>query len=373
MDHNVDTSLSAENGYVLGRLLKAMKERGDESYVAVIEAAKAEFNQYDDHEIYGGNAGDGRYDAMIVKQQSYPKMEKFMKDLERMRWVREEIKTDQDLATWRALPQEERNCVEHTLAWFAVADCLINEKLPKIAERLPLAEFQDYLITQMRSEMVHAQSYSDMLGAYVPDRERREELMSAYTDEERYPEVKAKVDWINEGFSYNDHRLARWTLTQAITEGVMFSSSFPAMLYHRDGSMKQLKTANNFIRNEEMNHLMAHGYIYQQLPDKLSVEETQRLIREGAEIEMAFGKKTLKNPIMAFTVDELMQHVKSMANFVCSSVGVPAIYLDENGAPVLTPLDFMNTYTTGSEHANFFERLAAYTNSWQPVDFSSVF
>lgn len=124
-------------------------------------------------------------------------MQFFYKKHEAAFWVFEEIlkELEKDKADWIKLSEGQQFFIENILAFFSVSDFYVNETIaeqikPRI-KFLPWHRWEDY---KLMMENTHNFTYGKLVEAYVPDKKRRQEILTAVRFN---PAIQQKINWMH--------------------------------------------------------------------------------------------------------------------------------------------------------------------------------
>lgn len=121
----------------------------------------------------------------------------FYKKAEKSFWVFEEIlkELEKDKADWIKLSEGQQFFIENILAFFSVSDFYVNEttaeQIKPRVKFLPWHRWEDY---KLMMENTHNFTYGKLVEAYVPDKIKRQEILTAVRFN---PAIQQKIDWMH--------------------------------------------------------------------------------------------------------------------------------------------------------------------------------
>jgi ribonucleotide reductase beta subunit family protein with ferritin-like domain len=324
-------------------------------------------------------------------------------------WIQEEIfgELAKDGAHWAALGPDIQHFIKHILAFFAVSDAIVNKVIgDKIAPQIKIKELEFWYHMQEVNEDIHNATYSELVMAYISDESERDKIFHAV---ENFPVIKNKIDFITKYTGIGNEvdgklsdkemktlesmmafikvasgalpagkmaqELAEWAdfvakkaeerapiagnegqlglciLTNIITEGLFFSSSFCAIfwVYHQYRKLPGLTKANEFIsRDEGLHTQMGIDLFRHKLAIKPSEAKVAEMMQEAVGIEIEFVTETLPVRLLGMNANLMIQYVKFVADTLMIQLGYKKIYNEDN------PFPFMYKMSTGVRITDFF-------------------
>lgn len=146
-------------------------------------------------------------------------------------WTPEELDLVQDKTDYAKMTEGERFFINHTLAFFAASDGIVNENLlENFSTEIQIPEVRCFYMFQASIENIHSETYSLLIQTYVKKKSERERLFHAI---ENFPAIREKAQWCLNycnrdtcGASFGERLVAF-----AACEGIFFSSSFASIFY----------------------------------------------------------------------------------------------------------------------------------------------
>ncbi len=269
-------------------------------------------------------------------------------------WKPHDVKFNQDLAQFRALPPATQRMIKRVMALFAQADSLIASNLnANFLQEVRCQAAQSFFIFQAAIEAVHAEVYAMMLEVYIADEAERDELLHAVA---HYPVIADKQAWVLRWCDASAASLAERLVAFAAVECIFFSPSFACFSFFKSlGILPGLCFANSYIARDEGMHVRFACSLYGELRTKLPEERVHAIVSEAVEIELRFADFLLlgdegETIVAQLPAADMREYVKVCANVLCGMLGVDGLYPDAKNQ-----LAFMDQMTA-PVRVNFFER-----------------
>jgi len=263
-------------------------------------------------------------------------------------WTAEEIDLTQDLNDWKQLSPDEKNFIEHVLAFFAASDGIVMENLAdNFLQEVQIPEVKHFYSFQIMMENIHSETYSLLIDNYITDPAQKNKLFNAIRT---IPAVKSKAEWatkwMNSSRSFA-HRLVGF----CCVEGILFSGSFCAIYWlKKRGMMPGLTFSNELISRDEGLHTDFGVACYKLLmEDKLSEAEVQGMIKEAVAVEKEFIVESLPCSLIGMNSALMGTYIECVADRLLNSLGYGKVYNVKN------PFDWMDLISVQGK-TNFFEK-----------------
>lgn len=259
-----------------------------------------------------------------------------------------------DLQDFEQMSCEERHFVAHVLAFFNIADGIVNQNL--VMNIYPKINFPEVLLfynQQIFIEGIHQQVYSLLLSSYVTDAVQAEFLVNAM---QTIPAVHNKADWALTYMESDSASFAQKLVAFACFEGIMFSGSFCAIFWlKRRGLVPGLSIANEFISKDEGLHCQFACFLYQHYQtERLSDRQVLDIVTSCVETEYEFILSALPCSLIGMNADQMKQYIQFVADKVLIMLGVAPHYCAKNPFPWMVYLNLQ-------VKTNFFdEKVASY-------------
>ena len=265
--------------------------------------------------------------------------------------------TIQDEKDWNSLTDNERQFMEHIMAFFASADGIVMENLAsRFLHEFQLPEAKAYFTLQLMIEHIHALTYAKLLDGYVKDKDRKMELFKA---NQNIPFIKAKTDWATKWMN-SKASLAERLVAFVCVEGVHFQGEFCAIFWMKEKKkLNALGLSNYLIARDENNHTTTGTIFYKNyIPatQKLTDARVHEIVREAVDVEIGFINEVLDCALIGMNKTDMSMYIKYVANDLCNKLGHSPAYQGD----IICPFDFMDRLCFNSKE-NFFEtRVSSY-------------
>ena len=285
-----------------------------------------------------------RYTLFPLK---YPDLWALYKRGEASFWKAGEIDFTADNEDWAKLNGDEKNFILNILAFFAGSDGIVLENImTRFFNEVQIPEARSFYALQAAVENIHGEVYSLLIDAFAePD--DKSKLFNAIQE---IPCITKKAEWaikwISDGPSFA-HRLVAF----AVVEGVFFSGSFCAIFWLKSRSrmVKTLGTSNELISRDESLHTEFAICLYKYIENKLTPEETVKIVTEAVEIEKEFIIESLPCALIGMNSELMVTYIHFVADRLLIQLHCPPVYNVKN------PFPFMNTIGLDGK-SNFFEK-----------------
>lgn len=293
-------------------------------------------------------------------------------------WMPTEVGMGEDIQQWKArdvLTDEERRMIKRNLGFFAASESLVaNNLVLGIYKHLTNPECRQYLLNQALEEAIHTHTFvyiCQSLGL------NEGELFNAYNE---IPSIQAKAAWaIKYTRSLSDPNFKTGTVEAnqefvrdlvafyVIFEGMWFYTGFAQILsLGRQGKMKGIAEQYQYILRDESIHLNFGIDVINQIraenPDlwtEAFQTEVYTMIREAAELEVAYGRDTMPNGFLGLNAALCEEYLHFIANRRCSQLGLAPVF-----PPAENPFPWMSEAMDLKKEKNFFEtRVTEYQNA----------
>lgn len=264
-------------------------------------------------------------------------------------WTTAQIDFSQDIKDWQEkLNEDERQFITHALAFFNVADGIVNENLAvNMMQLVQIPEARCFYGFQIMMENVHAETYSIMIDTFIRDEVARAKALHGAAN---YPCIKKKADWALRWLTDKNLSFGTRLVAFACVEGIMFSSSFCSIRWlERRGLMLGLCTSNEYISRDEALHCDFACLLLSMLKKKPSRDEILKIVKEAVEIEKEFAVDSLQVRLLGMNSDLMKQYIEHTADVLL--VGL----MGEKYWNTKNPFDFTIMLTVNGRH-NFFEK-----------------
>ena len=284
-------------------------------------------------------------------------------------WMPNEINMSADVALWKSpdgLTEDERMIIMRNLGFFSTADSLVaNNLVLAVYRHITNPECRQYLLRQAFEEALHTHAYQYVIESLGMD---EAEVFNMYRE---VPAVATKAAWalpftqslgdptFRTGTPENDQRLLRDLIAfYVVFEGIFFYVGFVQIL-SMGRRNKMTGTAEQFLyilRDESMHMNFGIDVINQIKAENPKLwtspfqQEVISMIREGVELEIAYGRDTMPRGVLGMNANMFEEYIHFIANRRCSQIGLPEQY---PGAE--NPFPWMSEMMDLKKEKNFFE------------------
>lgn len=315
------------------------------------------------------------------KPLRYPQLFTLVDQHEKMHWVPDEIKLDDDIRDWNEkLGDDERKLLTELFRFFVGADSDVLDGYANLTYYFQKTPEAAMLLASIGArEAIHLMSYSLLIDTVgMP-----ENIYKSFLD---YGEIADKHDYVHEAYSKlnssytnlltkkvvnESEQVEYWTnlmkvvcITGCFIEGLQLFSSF-AVLKNFEHTYKAMPGMNDIvdfsIRDEDI-HIQACAELFKIMCEEynqaVNVDavkiEIQKICHEMVQLEFRFIDlmfDAANNNIKGLTKDELKAFITSLANSRLIQFEIDPIY-----AHTENPLKWLDFLIYAKGHANFFER-----------------
>jgi ribonucleoside-diphosphate reductase beta chain len=299
-------------------------------------------------------------------------------------WMPTEVSMQADIALWKSrdgLTEDERHAIKRNLGFFAASESLVaNNIVLAIYRHLSNPECRQYLLRQAFEEAVHTHTFQYIVESLGLD---EGELFNMYRE---VPSITAKAAWalnftrnledpnFRTGTPEADQALLRDLIAfYVIFEGMWFYTGFAQILsLGRRNKMVGIAEQYQYILRDESVHLNFGVDVINQIKIENPhlwtpsfQEEVRTMVRQAAELEVAYGRDTMPRGFLGLNAALCEQYMHFVANRRCAQIGLPAVFAD-----TANPFPWMSEAMDLKKEKNFFEsRVIEYQNggalSWE--------
>jgi ribonucleotide reductase beta subunit family protein with ferritin-like domain len=278
------------------------------------------------------------------------KLWKRYKQAENCVWKVEEVDLSDDINDWNnKLNDPQRKLLKHILAFFAVADGIVNHNLlERFSRDVTVLEAKYFYGQQVQIENVHAEMYSLLIDSYIPDEAEKTHLLNSM---HTIPSIKRMAEWAFRWINNKNISFAARVVAFAAVEGLLFPGCFAVIYYFKKkGLLPGLTFSNELIARDESLHcsfacLLYREYIKNKLPEATVIQ----LIEEAAQLSKDFFGEALPEPIIGINSVEMNKYIEFTADFILKQLGLKKHYKTKN------PFSFME-HISMNQKTNFFEK-----------------
>ena len=263
-------------------------------------------------------------------------------------WVADEINFQQDLVDLEKLNSNEKNFINHILAFFAASDGIVMENLAaRFMNDIVLPEAKNFYAFQIAMEAVHSETYSLLIDTYSRDPVEKNRLFNAV---ENFPAIQQKAQWAVDWINDKDSTFAQRLIAFAIVEGVFFSASFCAIFWLRErGLLPGLAFANQLISRDEGLHTEFACLLYSYIVNRVSEEKAHEMVKSAVDIEKSFITESIPCSMIGMNSELMKEYIMYIADRLLVMLGYSKLYNATN------PFHFME-HSAMEGKTNFFEK-----------------
>lgn len=229
----------------------------------------------------------------------------YLREMQLQHWNPGELDFKRDLNDFRVLPTPIKDTIVKLLAFFAFGDGVVDEVLETVKERIMIPEVRAFYPAQEESEIVHGQTYGDMLQVFVSEPSERDSILN---DIGHIANLHRKLTWVAK-WTHKRLPLAILLCAVFIIEQMWFSTAFNIINWLRViNTMPEMVKANEFIiRNENLHgeyaaYLLKRYFDFPNNPHLVRVFE--KMLNEAKTAEIAFIHALSLNPASVTGYDE---------------------------------------------------------------------
>jgi len=271
------------------------------------------------------------------------------KRLEGLHWTAQDIDLAPDRADWRRMTAEQQHFVKMQLAFFARVDIDVLGSIANLSEEVDCLESKFFFAAQAAQECVHAEAYTLQIEAVMEGAEREAVLNAVRT----MPIIGRLRAWVMQWFDRRRHPLGVRLVAAALTEGLMFSSSFAALQWLRSlGLLPGITLYNDYISRDEWQHTRHWCVLIRVYLALLAeAEVVHEMVAGLIELLDAFIGEALPVRLIGMNDGLMRQYVRFQADCILYEMGYPRAYHVEN------PFRFMeNLLLNEVSKPNFYEK-----------------
>lgn len=282
-------------------------------------------------------------------------------------WIPSEIDLSSDLKDYRTLSDKEKKVLDACLSFLSRADMIMIEALETclfFTSNTP--EEKMFYSIQSAVESIHSQSYKDFIFAIEPLESKREELFAIADNLES---AKMKAKWM-EKYMKSNASIPTLVLVYTCSEGIFFLTPFNIQFWFKSkNKLKGILEGNELISRDENIHLKKGEAKYRSFDScpvysRLSDEEAQKIVSEAVELEIAFTKEILPEPIEDLYPEDIIRYIKVLGDRILINCGHKSLYNED--------ISKIPSYMSNGSMAiktNFYElRVGQYTNNIKGSD-----
>lgn len=291
----------------------------------------------------------------------YPVIKEFLDQQRAVFWTPPEINLNVDILDWEnKLNDDEKFFIEHILAFFSVADKLVNINIEeRFMKHVTIYEVEANYNWQASMEDIHAETYSLLVDTIIKDEKKKDKLYDAIKN---YDVIKEKAEWAIRCIDSDNLTFSERLFAFACVEGIFFSGSFCAIYWlKKRGLMPGLCFANELISRDEGMHtdfavLVYHTFLKDTIYDgdnlTLTQEKAFKIIDEVVKIENKFITTAIPCKLIGMNDEMMCDYIKFVSDRLLTQFGFEKKY------NIMCPFDWMDSISVRGK-TNFFEKKVA--------------
>ena len=285
-----------------------------------------------------------RFSIFPIKHQN---LWSLYKKAQMSNWTAEEVDLSGDMDDWKNLSDNERHFIKYILAFFASSDGIVFENLNiNFAHEIQYPEARSFYAYQEHNEMVHGETYGQLIQKYITDPIERDETFRAI---ETIPCIKQKAEWALKWFD-NEAPISQRLIAFACVEGIFFSGSFCAIFWlKKRGLLPGLCFSNELISRDEGLHQEFAVELHSMLKNPCNLNIIEDIIKDAVRIEKNFILDALPCKLIGMDSQKMSLYIEFVADRLVKQLGGQPIWNAKN------PFDFMENISLEGK-TNFFEK-----------------
>lgn len=176
-------------------------------------------------------------------------------------------------------------------------------------------------------ELVHIETYNQVIQTLVTDPQERQLLFSAVRHD---PIIQPKFHWAQQFCNHSIPFPVR-VIMMLFTEGILFSSSFLNIVmvrYIYNNKCHGLVEGNEYIMRDEGKHCVNWIMVYSEILQKLPTTLIHAICQDFVEFECEFASRIVNthDPIPQLPYEHVCDYIKCVANTLLLAIDVPILY-----------------------------------------------
>jgi ribonucleoside-diphosphate reductase subunit M2 len=262
-------------------------------------------------------------------------------------WTAEEVDLSRDMNDWNNLSKNEQHFIKHVLAFFASSDGIVFENINmNFAQEIQYPEARSFYAYQEHNEMVHGETYGQLIEKYITDPIEKDETFRAI---ETIPCITKKAEWALKWFD-RSRPIGERLVAFACVEGIFFSGSFCAIFWlKKRGLLPGLCFSNELISRDEGLHQEFAIELTSMLNNPPAPDVIQTIVSEAVGIEKEFITEALPCKLIGMDSIKMSQYIEFVADRLLKQLGTMPLWESKN------PFEFMENISLDGK-TNFFEK-----------------
>lgn len=251
------------------------------------------------------------------------------KQLQSSFWISNEIEFSSDKNDFNDFTKEEQWPLLMAFGFFAVGDGSIASMLAyKMIVSAKNFENQSFYAVQLHNEIIHGETYAQMIHTLVSDPIKRDEIFNAV---DNVSSIKAMNEFIENAFTSPEGDKEIY-VSLAATEYLMFTPLFCIIFWYRaykKGKIPQIIFSNEQISKDECSHCVNGTENYRGLDasEKYTDEEVHTYIDKVVKLVSNFADEVFTEiKLPELTPENVKQYIRFVADDLFDRLGHPAYY-----------------------------------------------
>jgi len=265
----------------------------------------------------------------------FPRRHKDIDDLvvkaNKQYWPASEVILTTDRDEFLKLDKGKQHVVMFIQMFFSQSDGLVQKNISSnFLNEITLREAQDFMHTQNHVEMIHNQTYGNIIEhLFSNDSKTKNKIQNAI---ENFKEIKDISMWYDKYMDSSipfNHRL----FAQIFSEGLMFQGCFAILYWIRQYNgdiLRGLTKANELISKDENLHAEFFTLMYNKLSNRLSSEDAHDIVKEAVGYSVNFINNAINAPLVGINAADMEIFLKFTADYWLSNVGYTKIWNHQN-------------------------------------------
>lgn len=270
---------------------------------------------------------------------------KLYKKAEASFWVPGEIDFSKDVSDIPKLNESEKKMLDAIVAFFALADRIVNENLfDRIIREVKILESNYFYIFQMMIENIHSQVYNMILDLFFPC-----DIDGLYDYIINKKSIRNKANWVSQIIN-SKRPFCERLFASILVEGLFFPGSFAIIFWiKKKGILHGLTTSNEFISRDEALHVDHGCLLFKHIINRPKQIVAHEIISEAVDIEKKFMFDIIPDGLIGMNYKLMDKYIEYLADNILSDTGYDKLYNSKN------PFDFMENISLDGK-TNFFEK-----------------
>jgi len=269
--------------------------------------------------------GPARWVLFPIDEQ-YKDIYDLHKATEAQNWMASEIDLSVDRQQYKGvLTAFERRLIDWTVSFFAASDGLVMENLNvNFSAEVRVPEILAFFAYQTHNEAVHSETYSLMIDALSPSRDKKMHLLQAFKEN---PCVERLIQWGNSWLDKSKHPFRVRNTAFVIYEALLFSGKFAVIFWFKKRNLLPgVCHANQLIARDESVHEDAGVMIHGKLKHKVEPDVVRAMVDEALQIDLQYFGDLLSEPAPGMNYELMADYLRIVSNRILGRFGCDPVY-----------------------------------------------